>query len=480
MANLGKWQIISLLSRFSALFFGLVQSVIIARILTVSEFGLINIVMAMGALAGIAQHLGLASGTTREISASKDRGDISKILISSVAIKYIATIPIALFLFVLAPYLSGEFYKHPEITFSVRLYALVLIIQGVQSIFNSVIAGLQKFKTLFVYQIAIACASLFIYIPFVWFLRVDGYFIALTLYNLLGSLALAFLALWPIRKELRAPIQGSMLPVFKNLLVLSLGIYFVKVLYTVWYKFGQVTLGKIAGAEAVGILSFALLYSSKLMTVSDALTDVNLPVFSKEFTANFDNFKKLFHENFDKVYMFIVFAGLSAYFFAGEIIHIAVGSKYDSSIYLILPLILSFAAYSFINLLKSSILIPAKMLFEMILSYICLLGVTTIIFFLSYQSIGGLVSVAYSMMVGGVFSFVLLVILIKYKLKFFIVDEKILIFSFAAFILIPLHAFTGDFLLKCLIYLTYSVGLLGLVNYLGLLSFAKIMKRLRI
>ena len=48
MNKLLKWQLVSFVSRGIAMALGIVQSVIIARILTVSEFGLVGIVAGIG------------------------------------------------------------------------------------------------------------------------------------------------------------------------------------------------------------------------------------------------------------------------------------------------------------------------------------------------------------------------------------------------------------------------------------------------
>lgn len=480
MASLGKWQFVSLVSRFIALFLGLVQSVIIARILTVSEFGVVGIVGAVGALFGIAQHLGLASGTTREISATKNPNDIFKIFISSVVIKYVITFPLALGLFVLAPYLATVVYKHPEITFPLRLYALVLIVQGVQSIFNSVIAGLHKFKRLFLYQALIAVVSLVFYIPLVFLYKVNGYFIALTVFNLISSLSLGYLALWPLRHELKSPAKNEFTKIFKNILVLSLGIYFVKVLYTIWYKFGQITLGYFEPLEVVGIFSFALLYASKLMTISDALTDVNLPVFSKEFAHNFENFKKLFHDNFDKLYFIILFCALSASFFVKEIlIFVDLYKKYSSSIFIVLPLVLSFAFYSYINIIKSSILIPAKMITSMVIGYITLVFYTVLSYFVLLLKFDSLSSMSFSMLLGSVLAFFTLFVLIKKELNFFILDTKFIALSLLAFVILPVHFVVSDLMLRFVFYIVYSSTFLYALERYKVFSVVNILKRFR-
>ena len=71
MKELGKWQIISFVSRGMAMFLGLVQTFVIIRVLTVGEWGIIQLAVSIGGALGIYQHLGLASASTREISSAE-------------------------------------------------------------------------------------------------------------------------------------------------------------------------------------------------------------------------------------------------------------------------------------------------------------------------------------------------------------------------------------------------------------------------
>ena len=450
--NLGVWQFISLVSRFTAMFVGIAQSILMARILSISEFGVIGLITAIGALAGTAQHLGLASGTTREISAAVDKEHIFKIVLSSLVIKYVVTVPIALFLLVAAPVLATNVYHVPEIVLPLRLFALVLIIQGVQSIFNSVIAGLQKFKHLFIFQIGIAVVSLFIYVPMIYYFRVNGYFYSLVIFNAASSLILAFLALLPLRKGFKLPTISEFKSNFKTILGISLGIYVVKVLYTLWYKMSQLTLGYFTTLELVGIFSFALLYASKLQTVSDALTDVNLPVFTKEFSSNFDNFKKLFRSNFNKLYAFIMFIGVSAIYWSKEIFLLAVEHKYDAALPLVPILILAFIFYSYMNLLKSSVFVPAKHMRNLISCFIVLFGAAAISVPLFSQFQSALYAMASAMFVGSLFGFLSMGILIKAQLGFVILDKKDFVFTILMAWMLAVYYIPNGFGVKLLAY----------------------------
>jgi len=478
MTNIGRWQVISIISRLMALILGVVQSIVITRILTVAEFGIIGIVGAVGAMFGIAQHFGLASGTTREIS-SAPKEETFKIFLSSLILKYIIVLPVALALFLFAPYITRNIYKLDEIAFPLRLYSAVLLVQGAQGILNSVIAGLQRFRRLFLYQVAIAGVSLFLYIPLVYFYKVDGYFMALLLFNAVSTITLSILALAPLRGYLKLPTKSELGHSFKNILLLSLGIYAAKILYTAWFKFGQITLGYFEALEVVGVFSFAVLFSSKLQTISDALTDVNLPIFSKEFSTNLEGFKQKFIGNFKKIFAVILVLTMSASFFAKDVIILAVGHKYDASIPLILPLVFSFAFYSYLNLLKSSVLVPAKMIFELIGSYAVLFVVTSASYFLMVLSFGSLMAMSYAMLFGSALGFASAFLLIHNKLKFDILNSRSVGLTIKLLLLIPFNFLAISLPLKLAIFACYTLVIVSTFKSENIFNVGEVLKRLK-
>jgi O-antigen/teichoic acid export membrane protein len=398
---------------------GIVQSIVIVRILSVSEYSLVTLAVSIGGAFGIYQHLGLASGSTREISSAEDDSEVFKIFVTAAVIRYFVTVPLAIILFVLSKYIAITQYANADLVTPLRIFSVILLIQGVQSIFNSVISGTQRFKQLFTYQVVIAAVGLFIYIPLIYFYRVDGYFMALAMFNLVGSISLGFLALRPLKGHLKLPHKEDFIRLLKDILSISLGIYIVKILYTYWQKSGPLLLGLEFPPEEIGLFGFALLYAAKLMTVSDAITDVNLPVLSKKFKHNVDEFRDLFISNFNKVFAFIVFAAMSAVFWVQDIFHLLVGSsKYDGSFPYILSLVFAFVFYSVVNIVKSSILIPAKLVKEMIFGFVVLLGVTVGFYFIVSPIYGGLLTMSYAMVLGAFVALISMMLVVWFKLKF--------------------------------------------------------------
>jgi O-antigen/teichoic acid export membrane protein len=430
MKDLVKWQVISFVSRGIAMALGIVQSFVIVRILSVSEWGVVQIATSIGGAFGIYQHLGLSSGLTREISAAKKDTDIFKMFLTGTVIRYCVTIPIALFLFFLASHLAISKYSDPSLILPIKIYALVLLFQGVRSMFDAVLSGTKRFKQLFIFQSAIALVSVLLYVPLVYLYKVNGYFFALVTFSFISSVVLGVLAFKPLKGSLEFPTRKDFKVLLKDLLSISLAIYAVKVIYTWWEKSGPLLLGLDVSKELVGFFAFALLYGKKLMMVSDSVTAVNLPVLSEEYTKNFGHFKELFSQNFDKVFAFIVFVAVSAIFWSKDLIQFVVGGdKYDRSLSLILPMVFAFIFYSLTNIIKSSIIIPAKMIKTMLGSFVILLGTTVGFYFVTRNFMGGLDSMAYAMVFGGLLSFVVLttVLQIILKFRFFTFDHVLIL-----------------------------------------------------
>jgi O-antigen/teichoic acid export membrane protein len=414
-----NWQFISLASRGLAMAIGLLQTWFIINYLSKEQWGIVQVALGIGASFGIYQHLGLASGTTREISKAKKDSDIYKIFIASAFIRYLITIPIALILFFYASSFAKEA-NQDLIILPLKLYAVVVLAQGVQSLFNAIISGTKRFQTLFIYQVIIAVASICLYVPLVYFYGINGFFYALVAFNLLASCSLAYLALKPLKGSLQLPTKADFNRLFKDLLSISLVIYLVKILFVQWDKFST-NIGSFAtdlSAAEIATLAFAILYGKKLIQVSDAITDVNLPVLSEKFADNLKSYKETFTKNFDKVFTFLMFSAVSAIFWCQEIIHLVVGDKYDDAFSFIFPAVFAYLFYSLINIIKSSVLVPAHYIFELIMTFVLLIVFTFGGFYALSFVVPVQFAIIYAILLGSFISFSFAVISTQIKLNF--------------------------------------------------------------
>ncbi|MFA5775986.1 MAG: oligosaccharide flippase family protein [Patescibacteria group bacterium] len=416
MKDLGKWQIISFISRMTAMAVGILQSYFILKILSVGEWGTIRTALSLGSALGIYQHLGLAGASTREIAGAKTSKEVFQIFFTSTVIRYMISLPLAVGLFVSAGFLSQK-YNNPEIINLIRIYAFVMVAQGVQGIFNAVISGMKKFKRLFIYQAAISLVSLALYLPLIWFYKVNGYFYALLTFNIVSSISLAFLAFRPLRDWFEMPSIKEFMTLFKELFSISMAIFLVKIIYTNWENIGPNLLGLSVTAEVVGIFGFAMLYAKKILAVSDAVTDVNLAVFSDKYQNNRVDFTDYFRKNFNKIFVFILPLAFTAIFWSKEVVQIVgLFNKYSQAIILILPIVFAFVFYSFLDIIKSSVLVPAKMGREMTLIFIMMLVSTIAFYFGTRRLVNPLTSMSYAMCFGTAVSLLMSILLSKARL----------------------------------------------------------------
>ena len=430
MKDLGKWQIISMLSQGMAMVLGIVQTFIIIRILSVGEWGVVQLAVSIGGALGIYQHLGLVSASTREISSAEKEEDIFKIFVTSSIIRYCVTLPIAVGLFFFAHYLATALYKNVSLVIPLQVYSITLVFQGVQGILNSVISGTKRFKALFIYQIAIAFVSILINVPLVYLYRVNGFFYSFLIFNIISSIVLSIMAFKPLRGKLLMPSKKDFKRLFKDIFSISIAIYIIKIIYTNWEKLGSNALGLFNSTEVVAIYAFALLYAKKLMSISDSVTTVNIPVFSEKYVKNFNGFKELFEKNFNKLFSLIVFSGAFASYFAPPLIRILVGSdKYNASLPLIAPMVFTFVIYSFINLISSSVMIPAKMAKSMIASYVSLIVGSVVAFFGIYKFIPLLSAVSWAMMFGTLICLTFMIYWVRKRMRFmfFNIDHVVIL-----------------------------------------------------
>ncbi len=424
MREMGKWQIISFISRITAMLIGLIQSFIIIRLLSVSEWGIIQLAVSIGGSLGVYQHLGLASASTREIASAKSDSEVFKIFLTSVAIRYIVTLPLAFGLLFFAHKLAVGIYHNELLVLPLKIYGLTLLFQGFQSILNSVISGTKRFKRLFIYQVLVSVINVAIFIPMVILYKINGYFWAYLIFNVVNTCILAILAFRPLKGSLVFPSVRDFKYLFRDIFSISIAIYMVKILATNWEKLGTNLLGLYNHPELVAIFAFALLYSKKIMSISDAVTDVNLPVMSEKFSIDIDDFKKSFKKNFDKVFSFIILSSAIACYWAPQIIKLLVGgNKYENSYPYIPYILLAFVIYSVIDIVKSSVFVPAKMVCEMIVSFAILLVSSGVIYYIFSRQLAVLSSMTLALVLGSIFCLATILGIISHKLNYIFFDH---------------------------------------------------------
>lgn len=473
MSGILKLQVISFISRIMAMLLGIFQSLIIVNLLTKDQYGLIGLATSIAGIAGITQHLGLASSSTKEISQAKNSQEIFNIVFSSLSIRMLVSLPISLILLIFASPIAN-YYGNLDLVFPLQIFGLITLVQAFQSIFNSVISGTQKFKLLFTYQVVIAMLSIFIFLPLVFTKGLIGYFYALLAFNIIQTLILAFYSFKDLNFKFVLPNKDDFFNLCGKLLKVSLAIYLVKILFTAWQEVPVAYLGKVVSLESLALFTFAFNLSGKLMAISDSVTDVNLPVFSKKSVESLKDYLQVFLKNYNLLFYFILVCGISVSFWSKEILIASdifvslvgkligmnfeknIFERYSSSIVLFLPLILSYVFYSYLNIFKSSFFVPLEKLKQMIICYAVLIIGSAVSFFSLNKYFYDVLAMSYAVFLGSLLAFILSIYFINQDLAENFLDLKKILFSlFSITIALGSSYIELDFYSKAVIFISY-------------------------
>ena len=120
-----------------------IVSVLLARLLSPSEYGIVAIVLIFTTIANVLVQNGFASALIQKFHA--DDLDFSSVLIFNVLL----SLAIYILLFLGSP-LIADIYKNPELTDILRVMGIIILPGSIISIENSYVARNMKFKTLFI------------------------------------------------------------------------------------------------------------------------------------------------------------------------------------------------------------------------------------------------------------------------------------------------------------------------------------------
>lgn len=133
-----KWSVVG---QFSTLFFEFVFGVVLARILSPSDFGLIAIVSVFIIVSQIFINSGMIQSLVRDHSVSEI--DYSTIFFLNIIIGFGAY----LMLFIFAPTISS-YYNLPQISLLIRIIGLSLIISSLSIVYRAILTKNLRFKTI--------------------------------------------------------------------------------------------------------------------------------------------------------------------------------------------------------------------------------------------------------------------------------------------------------------------------------------------
>jgi hypothetical protein len=123
----------------------------------------------------------------------------------------------------------------------------------------------------------------------------------------------------------------------------------------------------------------------------------------------------LFKANFNKIFAVVLLTAFTAVYWSREVVTYGKLTKFADAIPLILPIVFAYVFYSFVDLFKSSVLVPAKMTRELTVSFILMLGSTAAFFFGTRSVLPYLTAMSYAMCFGTGLTLLVTLAVIKFK-----------------------------------------------------------------
>lgn len=336
---------------------GIIQSIIVVRILSPGEFGLVGLVMSVGGVIGVSQHLGIVDGAIREIAVLKKKREIGKVFWVSHVVRQIVTIPLSVGLLLLAGVIAQKIYNRPEITTYLQIFASVLVLQGLQDVLGATLTGIKKFKQLYGVQVATAAINIAVFGWLTWQFGVAGFFWAVVITT-------AVMVAWYfaiLARELRGfsswPSLADMQGYGRKLLRIGLYMYAARIFFVVWQRLPLLVLGGVLAAEELGYLNVSLTFGSRLTIIAMALAEVNLAWMSSLFVQKPEEFRRVTARNMQRVLGVMAALTLALLFFTPEILRYIIGAEYLPAQGLIYVMTAGFFLYALTDIGTSSVFV---------------------------------------------------------------------------------------------------------------------------
>lgn len=356
--DLGKTQVLSLATKAVTTALGLGQSLIVIRLLSPGEFGLVGLVMSIGGVIGVSQHLGIVDGAIREIAVLKDKREIGKVFLVSHLVRQLVTIPLSLGLFGLAGIIAQNIYGRPEIIRYIQIFAAALILQGLQDVLGASLTGLKKFKALYAVQIATAAINIAVFGYLTWQFKIAGFFWAVIITTSIMVAWFFVLIGRELKGHLRLPTWLDMWQYGRRVLRIGAYMYLARIFFVVWQRFPLLVLGGVLAAEQLGYLNVAMTFGARLTIIAMALSEVNLAWMSALFVQSPEEFRRTATRNMQRVFLVMYALTALIVLFTPEIIWV-MGKQYQPAEHLIYVATMAFFLYALIDIGTSSIFVPA-------------------------------------------------------------------------------------------------------------------------
>lgn len=261
--------------------FAYLLRLLLARSLTVAEYGLIYAIMALFGLVSLFQHLGLGEAIakyTATFSAREDVKSIKEILLWSSMLLYLSTLIIAFVAWLLAQWLGTSYFQTPIAATLIVIYAIAIMLSPIGIIIPAVFQGRQQMGLQALYVMTQSATLLLS----TWFLLSAGY-------GVKGAI-IAYLLMYVVMYAIFIPVLIFVIPGFLRikavlsrktphmLLAYSIPVMLTSVAGIVLSFTDTAMLTFFSSLDEVGIYQAALPTANILLFLTNVIAIVLLPL----------------------------------------------------------------------------------------------------------------------------------------------------------------------------------------------------------
>ena len=254
------------IQQFSTQGVGFGISIVMARLLMPSEFGLMGMIYVFFTIGNVLLDAGLAQSLIRTVDA--DDEDFSTVFFFNIFLGLL----LYLILFITAP-LIADFYDQPLLVSLLRIYSLIFILGSFTTVQNAILIKQMKFKRL----LAVSVPATIVGGSFGVFFAFHGYGVWSLVYNTLISTFLSGLLLW-VYSPWRPAFKFSK-EKFKKHFNFGYKLSLTNLIDAIFGNIYQIVLGRFYIPKTVGYFSRSdSVKHIAVYSISSTLTKVSFPL----------------------------------------------------------------------------------------------------------------------------------------------------------------------------------------------------------
>ncbi len=311
-----------LISQIIASICGFIWTILMARYLGVSNYGIIGFAISFTGISGVIIELGIGFNMVRTIAT--DNSSAPKYLGNAIPLKGLLSVilfTISLIILILT--------QSDELTITITLlFTIETIIKSYTGLFNSAFQGFEELK----YQgIGNTILNIILLIFIILTIYTDLGIFGISISYILANIIALIYEYYVLRKHITKPHYEFDKSYCKEILLVSLPFAITGLLYTIYYSIDMVMLTQIVGNYATGIYNATYKLISVLTLFYGIYSAVIFPVMSKFFKKDTKMLIISYEKSIKYLMLIMIPIAISTMFYSLDIIQLIYGHEYDAA-----------------------------------------------------------------------------------------------------------------------------------------------------